>query len=425
MKNASPTRQDRAVLYVEHYAGSPHHGMEFRPYYMARRWVSMGYRVVILAASFSHVRKHNPPVASAVTREAIDGIEYIWLKTPAYAGSGPGRVVNMGMFVYRAWRLRHRLGRIPGLRAVIASSTYPFDIYPARRIAGIAGARLIFEVHDLWPLSPMELGGYSRYHPFIILMQRAEDFAYREAHKVVSILPATLPYMVRHGMAPGKFVHIPNGIELDEPEEDKAGKPPGWIVPDAKLIVGYAGTLGVANAVEILIEAADLLRGERDVYFIIVGGGPATVNLKRLADAKGISNVAFHPPVNKRHVQSVLRAFDVCYIGMKRRSLYRFGISPNKLFDYMYAGRPVLQALDAANDLVREAGCGITVEPDDARAVAGAVLAFRQMTPQARFALGERGRRFVLAHHTYDRLASDFAELFAAPVEPGREAGRV
>ena len=97
---------------------------------------------------------------------------------------------------------------------VIASSTYPLDIIPAFLIAKKTRAKLIFEVHDLWPLSPIELGGMSPFHPYIMIMQWAENFAYRVSHKVVSILPKTKSHMQKHGLGPDKFAHIPNGIDI-------------------------------------------------------------------------------------------------------------------------------------------------------------------------------------------------------------------
>ena len=116
---------------------------------------------------------------------------------------------------------KHRL-RIKALFApdvVIASSTYPFDFVAARSIARLTGARLIFELHDLWPLSPMELGGMSRWHPFIVATQLAEDYVCRWADKVVSLLPRAESHLAERGLAPGKFEFIPNGVVLDDWEQ--------------------------------------------------------------------------------------------------------------------------------------------------------------------------------------------------------------
>ena len=179
------------ILLINHYAGSPWHGMEYRPYYLAREWVRAGHRVQIVAASQSHVRSRQPQVSESTTAgpldELIDGIAYRWWPTPAYTGNGVGRVHNIWRFLRQVWGDARRLVDAFKPDVVIASSTYPMDIWVARRIARMARARLVYEVHDLWPASPIELAGMSRWHPFILLCQKAENVACRDADAVVSI----------------------------------------------------------------------------------------------------------------------------------------------------------------------------------------------------------------------------------------------
>ena len=202
------------ILLVNHYAGSPAHGMEFRPYYFAREWARMGHEVTIAAASWSHLCGSNPEVRGALGSEMIDGIGYCWFRTPDYDGNGVGRGLNVLAFLLQLL-LQHRfLAGFARNGAVIASSTYPFDVLLARCIAKSARASLTYEVHDLWPLSPVEVGGMSPSHPFVRASQWAEDFAYRNADYVVSMLPMAESYMRLHGLAPGKFRYVPNGIYL-------------------------------------------------------------------------------------------------------------------------------------------------------------------------------------------------------------------
>ena len=200
------------ILYLNHYAGSPALGMEYRPYYLAREWVRAGHRVQMLAADFSHVRSVQPAAGDA----AIDGIAYRWYRTPAYSGNGLGRVMNIGAFLSAVWRDTARLLREFRPDVVIASSTYPMDIWVARRIARRAGAQLVYEVHDLWPLSPIELSGMSPRHPFILLCQAAEDAGYRDADVVVSMLPKVQEHMASRGLDLKKLVIVPNGISPEE-----------------------------------------------------------------------------------------------------------------------------------------------------------------------------------------------------------------
>ena len=163
------------ILLINHYAGSPDLGMEFRPYYMAKEWQKAGHHVRIVGGSFSHLRKKQP----CEYREIVDNVEYCWIPVNRYKGNGVGRIFSMFLFVFKLYHYFVEYLRNFEPDIVIASSTYPLDIYPAYKIAKHYHAKLIYEVHDLWPLSPMELGGYSKKHPFIQIMQKAENDCYR------------------------------------------------------------------------------------------------------------------------------------------------------------------------------------------------------------------------------------------------------
>ncbi|MEX2080953.1 MAG: glycosyltransferase, partial [Dehalococcoidia bacterium] len=158
-----------SILLINHYAGSPRHGMEFRPWYLAHEWQAQGHRVHVVAASASHVRSSQPATTANRTSELVDGVPYTWFRTPGYHGNGFRRVLNMLAFVLQLLWASRWLRRAAAPDVVIASSTYPLDIFPAWYIARRSGARLVFEVHDLWPLSPVQLGGVPRWHPYILL----------------------------------------------------------------------------------------------------------------------------------------------------------------------------------------------------------------------------------------------------------------
>lgn len=407
------------ILYINHYAGSPRHGMEYRPHYLARHWVRGGHEVTVVAASASHVRSKAPDVPSGIARESIEGVRYLWLKTPAYSGNGLRRAVNMASFVARLHRLRGALAREFSPDAVIASSTYTWDIFPARSIAGLSGAKLVYEVHDLWPLSPMELGGMPAWHPFILSLQCGEDYACRHADLVVSMLPFANRHLCERGMIAEKFHYIPNGIDLDEWKDDIRDLPPAHRAllearrDRGRFIVGYAGAHGLANALEGLLDAARLM-ANRPVDFVLVGQGPGKEPLRRQARDMRLHNVHFLDPVPKQSIPVLLQAMDALYIGLKGQPVFRFGISPNKLMDYMAAGKPIIHAIDAPNDCVREAGCGFSVLPENARALADAIGRLMALSASERRRMGQRGRSYVRAHHSYAMLAQRFLGLLQA-----------
>jgi len=389
--------------------------MEFRPYYLAREWVRAGHRVQIVAASYSHVRARQPEVGAAPLDEPIDGIAYRWLPAPRYVGNGIGRVRNIWAFLSRLWRDTPALVDQFTPDVVIASSTYPMDIWVARRIAGRARAKLVYEVHDLWPASPIELSGMSPRHPFILLCQKAENDAYRDADVVVSMLPKVAAHMRDHGLDLRKLHIVPNGIALDEWQGEGAPLAAELVARlDAlraagRVIVGYAGSHGLPNALDVLLDAAALLRDEA-FAFVLVGDGHEKARLAPRVHDEGLSHVLLCAPVPKAQIPALLAQFDIAYIGWQRVPIYRFGIAPNKLMDYMMASRPVLHSVEAGNDPVAEAGCGLTVAPESAAAVAAGLRALAALPPDERAAMGARGRAFVQAQHSYDVLARRFIE---------------
>ncbi len=399
------------ILLINHYAGTPQLGMEFRPYYLAREWVRTGHRVQIVAADFSHVRARQPRAGD----ELIDGIRYRWLPTPAYQGNGPGRLRNIGAFLRGVWSGTPQL--IDEFRpdVVIASSTYPMDIWVARRLARRCGARLVYEVHDLWPLSPIELSGMPRWHPFILLVQAAEDAAYRDADRVVSMLPKVHAYMASRGLDLRKLHIVPNGVALDDwlhapqPLREDVARSLADARAAGRMVVGYAGSMGLPNALDTLLDAAALLRGVA-LQFVLVGDGHEKARLARRVADEGLDNVTLLPPVPKAQIPSLLGAVDIAYIGWQQVPIYRFGIAPNKLMDYMMAGVPVLHSVDAGNDPVADAGCGLTVSPEAPAAVAAGLRQLASLSADERRAMGERGRQYVRAHHSYAVLAQRFIE---------------
>jgi glycosyltransferase involved in cell wall biosynthesis len=375
--------------------------------------VRAGHAVQIVAADHSHVRTVQPPAGDSVE----DGIAYRFYATPAYRGNGLGRVHNIAMFLHHLFHDTKRLVREFRPEVVIASSTYPMDIWVARRIALQAGAKLVYEVHDLWPLSPIELSGMSPRHPFALLCQAAENAAYRDADVVVSMLPKVHGHMAAHGLDLKKLHIVANGITLDE----WGGDPPPLRDDVAAAlaaaaaqgtVVGYAGSMGAPNALDTLLDAAALLRDER-LRFVLVGSGHEQARLAQRVADEGLTNVSLLPPIPKAQVPAFLARVHIAYIGWQRVPIYRFGIAPNKLMDYMMAGCVVLHSVDAGNDPVAEAGCGLTVPPQDAAAVADGLRRLAAVPADERRVMGERGRAFVLANHTYPVLARRFLDAVA------------
>ena len=404
------------ILLINHYAGSDKLGMEYRPYYFAKEWKKQGHHICIVAASYSHIRSINPDLSSRYLVEEIDGMEYLWIKTPKYLSNSPKRFINMLVFIFRLFGLIPTILKKRKYDVVIASSTYPLDIFPGRKIAKKCKAQLIFEVHDLWPLSPMELGGYSKWHPFIMLMQYAENFAYKMSDKVVSMLPKTKEHMMMHGLKEEKWFFIPNGINLSEwdyfesiPEE--INEKLHAIRQKYNRMIAYTGTYGLANALDSYIDAARLLT-DVSVAFVLFGKGPLKQHLEARIKNELIQNVFLFDSVPKRSIPHLLSFFDILYIGWKDQfQLYRFGISPNKIMDYMMSAKPIIHAVNAGNDMVSDSGCGLSIVPENPDALAKAVKTLCEMSDDDLADYGKKGRNYVLSNHVNSKLAKQFIDV--------------
>lgn len=398
------------ILLINHYAGNPQLGMEFRPYYMGREWVRQGHSVMIVGGSYSHLRKKQP----TTDKEELEGIQYRWIPLKPYKGNGLGRIRSMFDFVRKLYfSYPTYLGDFKP-DVVIASSTYPIDIYPAHKIAKHYNAKLVYEVHDLWPLSPMELGGYSKHHPFIMVMQAAEDYCYRHADKVVSLLPKALDHMKERGMDEGKFVYVPNGFD---PQEWESVISPSRTIYDlvsglkkeGKFVVMYAGGHAISNALDFFLDAMKKIK-DSDVVSVLIGNGQEKTRLEQRTKDEMIDNVIFLDPVPKKEIPAVLLLADCLYIGWQKNPLYNYGICPNKLLDYMMSARPIIHSVSASNDWVKDGKCGISVEAEDADALARALLEMSKLPESKRQEMGANGRTYCKEKFNYSDLAERFTD---------------
>lgn len=392
------------------YAGSVYHGMTFRHYYLAKELIKKDYRVIIFTSSFSHFAKQpHRVVEQTFTSEMIDGIEYIWIKTPPYKGSRSfGRIRNWFLFALKLFFIP--LLKLQKPDYILVSSLPLHPILAANFLSKKYKAKLLFEVRDIWPLSAIELGGYSEKNLFIKHLQWLEDYAYKKADKVLCVLEYAYKHMHKRGLNKEKFNYIPNGISMTELEDiELLDKRIIDQIPKNKFIVGYTGSIGTANSLDIFIKVAKLLQIEDSIVFVIVGDGAEKETLQ--VEAQQLNNVYFIDAIGKKQIQSMLKYFDVCYIGWNKQSLYRYGISANKLFDYMYASKPILHAYSGEGDIVKIAKAGISVEAQNPQAIARGIKQLKNMTQEQREKLGQNARRYVLKNHEYKVLTKKLVKV--------------
>lgn len=405
-----------SIWIVNQYAVPPDKPGPARHHLYASALTQMGNRVVVIASSFDHHGTRKDAILAPAERWRVGtaaGVPFLWLRVPPYGGNSLARVWSMTQF---GRRVRAGLGT-QGLGrpdVVVGSSPHLFGAWGAERLARRLGVPFVLEVRDLWPQSLVDLGGYAPGHPVVRLLVRVERHLYRHASAVVSVLPNAIDHIVARGATRDRVRYLPNGVDLSHiscPATAEEGTPFTFV---------YAGSHGIANALDTVLDAAKIVEtelGPDAVRFLLVGSGVDRERLRARARAEGIGSVAFEEPVPRSRIFEVLVRADAFVVSSLAIPLYRHGISFNKLFDYMAMARPIVAGLEAVDNPVVAAGAGLVVAPGDARAMAGAVRTLLGMTRGERRAMGLAGRRYVEQHHDVTMLARRMQELLREVVQ--------
>ncbi len=399
------------IIIINHYAGSDEYGMEFRPLYLSRELVKLGHSVTVLAASYSHLRKKQPDVQKDFDEELIDGVRYVYFKTPAYRRNDHMRFLNIFCFYQKVKKNSERIAERFKPDAVVGSSTYPNDVKLAKCIADFNGAKVAYEIHDIWPLSLIELYHFSIKNPLIRFLQKAENFAYENSDVVISILSAADRHIKELGYNNVDFVHVPNGIsESGEstPAPDSIKSAVSDFKQNGEFVCMYLGGFAKANALDEFVASAKYL--PENARLVLIGDGLLKVRLEEIIKENELKNVAIFDSVPKSSVNETLKLADCLYIGAKQSNLYKYGIGMNKLFDYMLSARPIICGIDAEDNPIALANCGEVIPAQDEKAIADAIAGFAEMPYDEREKIGEKGRKYVLENHNYSVLAEKFAD---------------
>jgi glycosyltransferase involved in cell wall biosynthesis len=415
------------IWIVNHYAIPPDTPGGTRHFDFARQLVKQGHRVTIFASSFSHrTRKEERLTGKRRHREEnIDGVGFIWIKTlPYYGGNDWRRVLNMLSYACRAGRVGLRRQERPDV--ILASSPHPFAGLTGYILSRIKKAGFIFEVRDLWPRTLVDIGGYKEKSLTVRLLGVLERFLYRKARRIVVLQPGAPQYIARLGIPADKVVFIPNGVSPELFSASGARLPKklekliSVLKSEGKLVVAYTGAHGIANALDTIIEAAKLMqdRGIDKVHFLMVGEGPEKKRLIAKAKEWRLDNISFHEPIPKGAIPGLLRASDIAVLSWRKSRLYEYGISANKLWDYMMCAKPIVWAINTLVDPVVKANCGITVPAEDPEEMAQAIVKLCGLSDNERREMGKRGHKYAMKYHSIPVLTDRLLEVVQEAKQP-------
>ena len=391
---------------ISKYAGLPKYGLGAKLFYLAREFARNGHKTLLLTSDANHFTKF-PGTQERYNYEDVDGVTVCWIKTRKYGKTASaGRVLSWLDFERGLFRMPRKALARPAV--VIVSSLSLLSVIYGYYLKRVYGAFLVFEVRDIWPLTMVAEGGFSRWHPLVVLLGIIEGFGYRKADLVVGTMPR-LDAHVRETIGHERPFHCSPLGYAPEWLDDETPLSEGFLrryIPESEFIVGYAGSIGITNALEPLMECIERLSGRADIHFVLVGSGDLKdTYIRRLA---GHRNVTFVPRIEKTAVPSFLRECDVLYLSAHDSPVWRFGQSLNKLLDYMMSGRPVIASYSGYQSMLNEADCGVFVDADDALALTQAVVRFVEMPVEERKQMGQRGRDWILASRSYEVLGKEY-----------------
>jgi len=375
----------QAFASLDEPGGTRHHEL-------ACHLAKSGHRVTIIASPVSYLTGEamNKKIPWVERQDGGEGITVLRAYTyPALHRSFVHRILSFFSFMFSSFFISLSVKNVD---LVWGTSPPIFQGATAWAVALLKRVPLLFEVRDLWPAFAIAVG-VLRNKILIRASQWLERYLYHHADLVVVNSPGFISHVLEHGAQ--KVELVPNGSDTSmfDPQDDGQDFREKYRLED-KFVGLYAGAHGMSNNLGVVLQAAKILQYDKDIVIVLLGDGKEKPTLLRQAEDLGVRNVRFLAPVPKKEMPGALAAADACIAILKPVELYKT-VYPNKVFDYMAAGRPVVLAMQGViQEVVEEAGAGITIKPDDQVAMANAIreLAVDQ---ELRLEMGMRGRQYV------------------------------
>ncbi|MCX6227051.1 MAG: glycosyltransferase family 4 protein [Bacteroidia bacterium] len=400
----------KCIWYISKYASPLKYGFGTRHFYLAKEFNRLGRNTVIISSDSNHL-VDIPRRDHTYFQEVIDGVETWWIRTIKYRGANSfRRILSWLDFEFKLWLMPKR--ELPQPDVVIVSSLSLLTVFNGYLLKRKYGCNLIFEVRDIWPLTLIEEGGFSKWNLLIRLLAWAERFGYQHADIVVGTMPNLTEHVTTVMGKPMNCVCIPFGYDpglyanLEPLLEDYTD----LFIPKEKFIVGYAGSIGLTNALEPLIDCAIAMKDDKRVHFLLLGSGDLLESFK--TKVQGLSNITFAPKVGKAQVHGVLEHCQILYFSVKDSLVWRYGLSLNKLIDYMMAAKPIVASYNGYPSMINEAKCGRFIPANDIEALRQTIVEYAKMSPEQLHEIGQRGKDWLIRHRPYHKIAQDYCQLF-------------
>ena len=388
---------------------SPHEAGGTRHYEFARYLVGNDQQFTIVASDLSYLTGQKTiEHRGLVGRQELDGVTVLRAYTyPSLHRSFFWRIITFLSFMLTSLLAAWQAGKVD---VVMGTSPPIFQAVSACLVAFLRRKPFLLEIRDLWPAFAIDMGILK--NPLLIALSRwLERFLYHRATLILVNSPAYRDYLVGLAVPAGKIHLIANGVDPTMFEPTAKGE---WVRQQFKLpsqfIVTYAGALGQANDIPTILQAAQQLQAQPQIHFLLVGDGKERANLQKMSQEMGLTNVTFTGSRPKSEMPAFLAASDACLATLQDIPMFRTTY-PNKVFDYMAAGRPTILGIDGViREVIEAANGGVFVPPGNPDRLAEAIIALSQRPAEAQ-AMGQAARRHVESHFNRHQQAQQFLAL--------------
>ena len=408
----------KTIWIMNHYATDTFFDRGGRHYYFAKYLIRKGYDVTIFCASTVHNTNNNIEIKhEKYKKQEINGINYVFVKTPSYEGNGLQRIKNMFFFYLNLFPVVKHIKEKPDV--ILASSVHPLTLVAGIQIARKMKIKCICEIRDLWPESIVEYNGMSKKNPIIQILYQLEKWIYRNADELIFTMAGGKKYLKdkrwTRGINPKKIHHINNGVDLEEFEYNKEH----FQIQDGDLEnqdifkIIYTGSIRKVNNLELIVNVAQKIKNiDPKIKFLIWGDGTEKEFLERKVQELNLDNISFKGKVEKRYIPYILSKADVNLMQGNFVDLFRYGCSPNKLFDYFAAGRPILSTIESYHDLVRYYKAGMAKATNDDEEVKKMILELYQMPEEERENM-ENNAIKCARNYSYEKLTNNLEKILS------------
>ncbi|WP_303871789.1 glycosyltransferase family 4 protein [Acetobacterium wieringae] len=414
----------KTVWIWNHYATNMYKDRAGRHYSFAENLLTRGYRPIIFCASTNHFTNENIEIINKKYQvDIIDGITFVIVKTPDYAGNAKKRLYNMLTFYKNLFPVAKEYAQINGKPdLILASSVHPLTLIAGIQIAKKFNVPCICEVRDLWPESIVAYGGLKRTSLIAKILYSGEKWIYKRADKLIFTMEGGADYIIERGWSKEqggtidlkKVYHINNGVDLDGfMANQMVNKFEDLDLDNKKTFkVIYAGSIRLVNNVKSIVAAAQVVRKEspNEIIFLIYGDGSDRKNLEDFCKENDINNVVFKGYVNKNRIPYVLSKSNLNIIHFEDNPIKKYGASLNKMFEYFASGKPTVSDCEFGYDLIKRYNCGMVVDQADPEQLAKTIIEFSNM-PRNQYEQYCKNAIAAANDYDYQRLTEKLIEL--------------